>query len=238
MELGWVLDKVRMPKTMPGQNDWIVSALLGSLVQIQGLCVDGLDSARLRWGHQLPVSELSPALPSTAGLRIIQTHGNLIWSCGRDALRSAGGFSLWIQSYNPSALPWAAWLSLSATFQYWKLKAPGAFVCKCSCPDWPQYLSCSAIARIQFRLPDGSSFTNQFPSEARLEEARQFAAQVIWAFCFSAMCWSWFVEPQVVVTLVELSSTAFLIGYLKGVLAPSPVPPTAFGLLQCVISKI
>ncbi|NXT95527.1 UBXN4 protein, partial [Anhinga rufa] len=35
----------------------------------------------------------------------------------------------------------------------------------------------SAIARIQFRLPDGSSFTNQFPSEARLEEARQFAAQ-------------------------------------------------------------
>ncbi|NXN83813.1 UBXN4 protein, partial [Bombycilla garrulus] len=37
----------------------------------------------------------------------------------------------------------------------------------------------SAIARIQFRLPDGSSFTNQFPSEARLEEARQFAAQVV-----------------------------------------------------------
>ncbi|NWH63454.1 UBXN4 protein, partial [Geococcyx californianus] len=36
----------------------------------------------------------------------------------------------------------------------------------------------SAIARIQFRLPDGSSFTNQFPAEARLEEARQFAAQV------------------------------------------------------------
>ncbi|XP_074823382.1 UBX domain-containing protein 4 isoform X1 [Natator depressus] len=35
----------------------------------------------------------------------------------------------------------------------------------------------SAIARIQFRLPDGSSFTNQFPSEAPLEEARQFAAQ-------------------------------------------------------------
>ncbi|KAM6332597.1 UBX domain-containing protein 4 isoform 1-T1 [Podargus strigoides] len=37
----------------------------------------------------------------------------------------------------------------------------------------------SAIARIQFRLPDGSSFTNQFPSEARLEEARQFAAQMV-----------------------------------------------------------
>uniref|UniRef100_A0A5F8HJ60 UBX domain-containing protein 4 n=1 Tax=Monodelphis domestica TaxID=13616 RepID=A0A5F8HJ60_MONDO len=35
----------------------------------------------------------------------------------------------------------------------------------------------SAIARIQFRLPDGSSFTNQFPSDAPLEEARQFAAQ-------------------------------------------------------------
>lgn len=39
-------------------------------------------------------------------------------------------------------------------------------------------VSHSAIARIQFRLPDGSSFTNQFPSEAHLEEARQFAAQV------------------------------------------------------------
>ncbi|NXQ91744.1 UBXN4 protein, partial [Nyctibius grandis] len=37
----------------------------------------------------------------------------------------------------------------------------------------------SAIARIQFRLPDGSSFTNQFPSEARLEEARRFAAQTV-----------------------------------------------------------
>ncbi|NWR57677.1 UBXN4 protein, partial [Bucorvus abyssinicus] len=37
----------------------------------------------------------------------------------------------------------------------------------------------TAIARIQFRLPDGSSFTNQFPSEARLEEARQFAAQTV-----------------------------------------------------------
>ncbi|MBN3274595.1 UBXN4 protein, partial [Polyodon spathula] len=37
----------------------------------------------------------------------------------------------------------------------------------------------SAIARIQFRLPDGSFFTNQFPSETRLEEARQFAAQEV-----------------------------------------------------------
>ncbi|XP_069052918.1 UBX domain-containing protein 4 isoform X2 [Lepisosteus oculatus] len=37
----------------------------------------------------------------------------------------------------------------------------------------------SAIARIQFRLPDGSFFTNQFPSESRLEEARQFAAQEV-----------------------------------------------------------
>nr|XP_047918673.1 UBX domain-containing protein 4 [Anser cygnoides] len=37
----------------------------------------------------------------------------------------------------------------------------------------------SLVARIQFRLPDGSSFTNQFPSEARLEEARQFAAQTV-----------------------------------------------------------
>ncbi|XP_068102021.1 UBX domain-containing protein 4 isoform X2 [Hyperolius riggenbachi] len=35
------------------------------------------------------------------------------------------------------------------------------------------------VARIQFRLPDGSSFTNQFPSEAPLEEARQFAAQTV-----------------------------------------------------------
>ncbi|XP_037379183.1 UBX domain-containing protein 4 isoform X2 [Talpa occidentalis] len=37
----------------------------------------------------------------------------------------------------------------------------------------------STIARIQFRLPDGSSFTNQFPSDAPLEEARQFAAQTV-----------------------------------------------------------
>uniref|UniRef100_A0A8C2JVL0 UBX domain-containing protein 4 n=1 Tax=Cyprinus carpio TaxID=7962 RepID=A0A8C2JVL0_CYPCA len=37
----------------------------------------------------------------------------------------------------------------------------------------------SAFARIQFRLPDGSSFTNQFPSETRLLEARQFAAQEV-----------------------------------------------------------
>ncbi|XP_051564374.1 UBX domain-containing protein 4-like isoform X2 [Myxocyprinus asiaticus] len=37
----------------------------------------------------------------------------------------------------------------------------------------------SAVARIQFRLPDGSSFTNQFPSETLLQEARQFAAQEV-----------------------------------------------------------
>uniref|UniRef100_A0A8C5V423 UBX domain-containing protein 4 n=2 Tax=Microcebus murinus TaxID=30608 RepID=A0A8C5V423_MICMU len=37
----------------------------------------------------------------------------------------------------------------------------------------------STIARIQFRLPDGSSFTNQFSSDAPLEEARQFAAQTV-----------------------------------------------------------
>ncbi|XP_034042218.1 UBX domain-containing protein 4 isoform X2 [Thalassophryne amazonica] len=35
----------------------------------------------------------------------------------------------------------------------------------------------SVTTRIQFRLPDGSSFTNQFPSQSRLEEARQFAVQ-------------------------------------------------------------
>lgn len=40
------------------------------------------------------------------------------------------------------------------------------------------FLPHSAIARIQFRLPDGSSLTNQFPSETTLQEARQFAAQV------------------------------------------------------------
>lgn len=37
----------------------------------------------------------------------------------------------------------------------------------------------STVARIQFRLPDGSSFTNQFPSDAPLEEARQFAARTV-----------------------------------------------------------
>ncbi|XP_075937171.1 UBX domain-containing protein 4 isoform X3 [Anarhichas minor] len=37
----------------------------------------------------------------------------------------------------------------------------------------------STIARIQFRLPDGSSFTNQFPSQSRLQEARHFAAQEV-----------------------------------------------------------
>ncbi|KAK0144087.1 UBX domain-containing protein 4 [Merluccius polli] len=37
----------------------------------------------------------------------------------------------------------------------------------------------SAVVRIQFRLPDGSFFTNQFPSESRLLEARQFAVQEV-----------------------------------------------------------
>ncbi|XP_052004458.1 UBX domain-containing protein 4-like isoform X2 [Xyrauchen texanus] len=37
----------------------------------------------------------------------------------------------------------------------------------------------SAVTRIQFRLPDGSSFTNQFPSETLLQEARRFAAQEV-----------------------------------------------------------
>ncbi|XP_028292748.1 UBX domain-containing protein 4 [Gouania willdenowi] len=37
----------------------------------------------------------------------------------------------------------------------------------------------STIARIQFRLPDGSSITNQFSSQGRLQEAWQFAAQEV-----------------------------------------------------------
>lgn len=37
----------------------------------------------------------------------------------------------------------------------------------------------STIARIQFRLPNGSSFTNQFPSQSRLQEAREFAVQEV-----------------------------------------------------------
>lgn len=91
---------------MPGQND-SMSALLGSSVQIQGLwiqglCVDGLDSGRLNWGHQLPVSELSPALPSTAGLRIIQTYRDLIWSYGRDALWE---ISRWFSTMNSILQP-------------------------------------------------------------------------------------------------------------------------------------
>uniref|UniRef100_A0A8D3DNI1 UBX domain-containing protein 4 n=1 Tax=Scophthalmus maximus TaxID=52904 RepID=A0A8D3DNI1_SCOMX len=37
----------------------------------------------------------------------------------------------------------------------------------------------STIARIQFRLPDGSSFTNQFPAQSTLQEARHFAVQEV-----------------------------------------------------------
>ncbi|XP_042350407.1 UBX domain-containing protein 4 [Plectropomus leopardus] len=37
----------------------------------------------------------------------------------------------------------------------------------------------SATARIQFRLPDGSSFTSQFPSQSRLQEVHQFAVQEV-----------------------------------------------------------
>uniref|UniRef100_A0A3B4WLS3 UBX domain-containing protein 4 n=1 Tax=Seriola lalandi dorsalis TaxID=1841481 RepID=A0A3B4WLS3_SERLL len=37
----------------------------------------------------------------------------------------------------------------------------------------------STVARIQFRLPDGSSFTNQFPAQSRLQEARLFAVQEV-----------------------------------------------------------
>ncbi|XP_028993092.1 UBX domain-containing protein 4 [Betta splendens] len=37
----------------------------------------------------------------------------------------------------------------------------------------------SVIARIQFRLPDGSSFTNQFSSQSKLHEAMQFAVQKV-----------------------------------------------------------
>ncbi|KAI3355948.1 hypothetical protein L3Q82_004494 [Scortum barcoo] len=37
----------------------------------------------------------------------------------------------------------------------------------------------STVARIQFRLPDGSSFTNHFSSQSRLQEARNFAVQEV-----------------------------------------------------------
>lgn len=37
----------------------------------------------------------------------------------------------------------------------------------------------SSVARLQFRLPDGSSISTQFPSQSRLQEARQFAQQEV-----------------------------------------------------------
>lgn len=37
----------------------------------------------------------------------------------------------------------------------------------------------STIARIQFRLPDGSSFTNQFPALSRLQEVQDYAVQEV-----------------------------------------------------------
>ncbi|XP_077436528.1 UBX domain-containing protein 4 isoform X2 [Vanacampus margaritifer] len=37
----------------------------------------------------------------------------------------------------------------------------------------------STTTRLQFRLPDGSSFTNQFPSQSKLHEAHQFVIQEV-----------------------------------------------------------
>lgn len=37
----------------------------------------------------------------------------------------------------------------------------------------------STVARLQFRLPDGSSISSQFPAQSRLREARQFAQQEV-----------------------------------------------------------
>lgn len=37
----------------------------------------------------------------------------------------------------------------------------------------------SSVARLQFRLPDGSSISSQFPAQSRLREARQFAQQEV-----------------------------------------------------------
>lgn len=68
---------------------------------------------------------------------------------------------------------------LKALVIYWQLTDSVPPLPSSPFPPLPS----SAIARIQFRLPDGSSFTNQFPSETRLQEARQFAAQV----CFVSM---------------------------------------------------
>lgn len=67
MELGWVLDKVRMPKTMPGQNDWIVSALLGSLVQIQGAVCGWLGFSKAALG------------PSAARVRVVSCFAQHCW---------------------------------------------------------------------------------------------------------------------------------------------------------------
>lgn len=51
-------------------------------------------------------------------------------------------------------------------------QAPSVNVqCLCVC-------TISTIVRIQFRLPDGSSLTTQFPLQGRLQEVRQFVVQV------------------------------------------------------------
>lgn len=48
----------------------------------------------------------------------------------------------------------------------------------------------SATARIQFRLPDGSSFTNQFSSQDKLQEARQFVVQVCFWYEKDSCYWT------------------------------------------------
>nr|XP_020462272.1 UBX domain-containing protein 4 isoform X2 [Monopterus albus] len=67
----------------------------------------------------------------------------------------------------------------------------------------------STIARIQFRLPDGSSFTNQFPSQSRLQEAWDFAVQEVGNrysnFSLATMFPRWeFTSEDLSKTLLEL----------------------------------
>lgn len=86
MELGGGLDKVRMLKIMPGQNNSIMSALLGSSVQIRELCV------WMAWTQQGWVGDISCPVRAVScfaqhcWFKYYANLGDLIWSYGIDAL--------------------------------------------------------------------------------------------------------------------------------------------------------
>lgn len=103
----------------------------------------------------------------------------------------------------------------------------------------------SSVARLQFRLPDGSSFSSQFPAQTLLREARQFAQQEVGGVYGSFTLATMFPRREFTsedldrtLTELELAPSASIVILPQSCRAPSSLSPSSSSPLWSLLSAL